>query len=705
MVNKHVMVKNFLMKFCKYGIHNLQPYCYIFDETNVKSIKIDNGRAYVQMIHPSPTILSGFSISFNETTSLDERYRFTKSVVINVAGKADITTLVGRKLYVILEGKNGKRYLFNPDFKANLQYTFNVGENQNQTEITFQTSSNYPTLVVDHLDVEKPTACSYYALNGILKVEMIEQTKARLDRNAKIAYLTENLKDIEHYKNSAMVEENFDGEKITNTLQFALPLSSFDDSFPYNLLEFFDNVYFAKVTTKDNKIIYIENLQPQYNVEASSNVGNSDTVTITLTAVGRLGVVVDEIEEQKNEETYWDFVRYIGNVKTYECSGGPGLARHLMMAEFNALGYMTGKYKMVEDVYECLQDPDDDWCHENYDGLLQFWNDIVGTFENVTFPRPNTNYFPTIECAYREDEHDCTIETNMPNTIVLSGTSLSFDFMASCNWSITPATTAVTASPATGEGGTNYTITITSNVTPSTGSINVPLAVLCCASEYNYNVNIQAPISCIRPQETTIDCLQQTISFEVNCDNFYVDSITKDGSVVSDITTTKGYNTLNVTIPQNTTSDPIQYVITVSGCCNGTATINQTKQYSDWIVEDGEYICQDGAKYEKVYLWTGTSTTTLVKTSTFRIGSLIQTHSRDCWLDSRWSWLGHYICLDAEDEHCQKYRLMEEEYTLDGVTWQTTGHVKLGDFVAIDCDFCNQTTTITWVLTDEILCL
>ena len=71
---------------CKYNYSKLKDVIYLVDKTHVKNVHIDNGEAYIDGLDQLPLRLNGFNITLNEESSLDERYKFTKSVTLSMNG-------------------------------------------------------------------------------------------------------------------------------------------------------------------------------------------------------------------------------------------------------------------------------------------------------------------------------------------------------------------------------------------------------------------------------------------------------------------------------------------------------------------------------------------------------------------------------------------------------------------------------------------
>ena len=142
------MITDYIQGCLKYSIPLLKDRIYVYDDSILKYINIDKPIDNA-MILSTPTLLTGFNISYTEETSLDERYKFSKTLNISMNYKVDIASVFQNKFYVIVEDYDGNLYLTNPDFQYKYTYTYNLAEGTNQTNITLQTQSNFPLLKID----------------------------------------------------------------------------------------------------------------------------------------------------------------------------------------------------------------------------------------------------------------------------------------------------------------------------------------------------------------------------------------------------------------------------------------------------------------------------------------------------------------------------------------------------------------------------
>ena len=686
------MVTDYIQGCLKYSIPLLKDRIYVYDESVLTYINIDKPIDNA-MILSTPTLLTGFNISYAEATSLDERYKFDKTLNISMNYKVDIASVFQNKFYVIVEDYDGNLYLTNPDFQYKYTYTYSLAEGTNQTAITLQTQSNFPLLKID---VTPPlySECKTYKFAHIKALELIEKEWASYSTNDNILYTTEPLKQVDFLKNTLSFQEQYDGEKVTSTLSFNMPLKSANVSWDWNLLEFKDNVYTAVISTDDDyKILtgIYTGLQPNYSINASmTDNGNYAITMIETSNDGSLAV------QMTNEELLgytWEYIRILDEHKAYMCnmSHGCGMAQIVIMAEVDNFGNKTGNYKVEESIYDGVfvqDDPTRDysWYEENF-GWLRKYN-VMGTFED---DYPN-NWFPTNECACYDPSTKCLLSTDMPPTIEFDSTgTTSYTIQASCDWSIDNVPSGITISPLTGAANTEYTITITNN---SSTIREDSFSIGCCTSKYYYKVAITDDSSCIIGDTYKyIDCNGQTVVFNI-----------KDGCelVVNNIPTGLLYTISNgvlaINVGQNSGQSSRNYYIMVTCCGESlTLTISQNPPVTAWL-EDG-YICDDGTKYVKEVLWSGSTYSNMVKTERYRLGTMIEENSPDCRSIEKFDFIG-YTCIDGA-----KYELLRRFISYDdGETWLPQSELKLGELVEEESSFCEQETQYKWELTDEWVC-
>lgn len=687
------MVSNY-SNTCKYSIPLLKNRIYVYDETILSRINVDNGLDDAVLLS-TPMLLTGFSISYSEDTSLDERYRFTKNLKISMTDKVDVDFTFWERYFIIVEDYDGNFYLTNPDFQYKYTYSYNLSNGVNQTDITFTTSSNFPLLKIDITPPEY-NECKRYKFTEIKSLELIEKKYASYSNDTSILYTTENFKHIDFIKNSLAFKEEYDGEKTTVQLQFEMPLESANVSWDYDLLEFKDNLYTAVISTTDDYRLVAgiyNGLQPNYTINASVSESNSYQITLTETSINASVALQATFEELLGYT--WDYIRVLDGNKTYDCnmSHGCGWAQIIVQAEIDAFGNETGRYKLLEYIYDGLYnqtDPDIDysWFEDNYAWLRRY--NIIGSFED---DYPN-GWFPTSECVCYNPhpETKCQLITDMPSDINIEGaTSTTFSFKASCNWNISDIPSGFTISPISGEADTDYTIVISNSSDELRQGI---FKLSCCNSTYIYNLNVVEETECIDYPIENVNCLQHAVEFTIkeNCE-FEITSIP------SGLTYSIVGRKLTVNVPKNDSRSGRQFFI--EGVCCGdniTIQINQSGYYT-MLVDDG-FICSGGTKYVKMALYSGVTSVEWVKTTEYELGEVLEYNSPDCRSIEKYEFVG-YTCIDGS-----KYELLRRFLSWDdGVTWHEQPEVRLGDWIEDDSEFCDQEIQYKWVLTTRTICL
>lgn len=194
-------VSNYLAKSeygCRYHYDKLKDVIYLVSEDHAKDIIIDNGEAYISGLSETPLRIEGFGIDFREETSLDERYRFQKTLNLNIEGVPEISAGfrwtnidpnedywcenfnkyykqvleenivdIYQKYYLIVESKDGTFFMVNVDFPSDASYTYNLSKNSNQTTFSFSSVSNFPTLKLNGFNPERTSDCKVYKNNYI----------------------------------------------------------------------------------------------------------------------------------------------------------------------------------------------------------------------------------------------------------------------------------------------------------------------------------------------------------------------------------------------------------------------------------------------------------------------------------------------------------------------------------------------------------
>ena len=449
-------VSNYLAKTsngCSYKYDKLKNKIYLVSDEHLKKVYIDNGEAYITNLTESPIKIDGFNIDFKEETSLDERYKFQKTLTISVNGYATFEDL-NKKYYAIIETVDGTFYMINVDFPSKVTHTYNLSENQNQTDFTFSSVSNFPALKLNGFNPSNSVECKQYKINGIDSLKMLESLKTRLSTASNMVIATEAFKIVEYLSKTCTFQEAYDGNKFETTLEFQISFDNYKSSWHYNLLEFIMNNYAAIIGIKNssNKIYagFEYGLEPNYTVNASNAKDQpTDIITITLKGTSNKGLIYGDLMEYINSTTSWIYINKIGNKNAYDCVD-EGVAMYLLQQEIYYDGTPTGNYKVFV----------------GYESWFPELN-IIGTFDTI-----QTFYEPTCTGGGDEDE----IITDIPSTVIFNGGSgdtctvnncFTYNIRSNRNWQIVEIPSNLTASRLNGNANTDYTITLCNNASPN----------------------------------------------------------------------------------------------------------------------------------------------------------------------------------------------------------------------------------------------
>ncbi len=488
----NMSVSNYTIEKCKYSIPKLDKAVYLLDKTSIGNVDTESyyidGGAQATLIHCN-------SVTLSETSSLDERYRFTHTLNFQVDGYSNVDSL-NECYYVVVKDMDGVFYLVNPEFKMKITYTYTLDSNGEHTDYSLSTISNIPLMRVDNfapwassggisgdtlykwvnitptLDrnsyicdfVEDDFVCKPYYQCGIDKI-MINET-AYSTYNAGMAnYTNSGFKAIEFTKNSAVFTETFDGERITHQLKFTLP---YNNSSWHNLLQDFnDNKYCTIITTKCGMSIacgFEHGLMPSYNLTGSNT--ENDKIEITLSDLHDSGMLIRRtsiIDASGQTATSWVWVE-----GEYECVDDD-TAKHLLQEEYDLYGN-----KM--DLYKCLS---------GYSSQYSYLGDkLIGEFEDsqsIYFDNPSGCY--GTECSLR------TTLTNME--FVDKSTKY---FKVCCNqsdWSISASSNSIVVSPSSGDAGVEYTVSVTNLITPSSAfGQSQTITITFCDDSYSVDYDV-----------------------------------------------------------------------------------------------------------------------------------------------------------------------------------------------------------------------
>lgn len=670
------MITEYNQNKCKYTYDKLKSVIYLVSEDHVKEVYCNGYNGRIEGLTQLPLRLNGFDIRFNEETSLDERYLFTKTVTLSMHGYVDKSVFGGR-FYVILESVDGTFWMVNVDFPSRVTYTFNLSDKTYQTDFTLTSYSNFPTLRLEEEFEAVAPPCLGFNTFGVDKLQMIEKELAVLENNESgttVYTYGYTLKDIEFMGNSCSFQSQFDGFKCTDTLTFNIPFDAYKSSWQYNLLEFTQNLYSAVIKPKssENTIFAGFNfgLSPNYTIQTSDSKGETDIITVTLVEMSDDGMkAAIGWKEEQMTGTRWLYVRQIGDLQCWECVSR-GKAKYLVQREVLMNGVGTGRYKVL-DGYE------DDFTMLN----------VVDTFDNIEI-------FDNNLCGGEA----CEMITDIPLNISFDGTGCSsYSFSSDCDWEIKNLNVNwLTVSPMSGTGGNSYTIQVCNSTTDVDSTW---FTIETDGGVRTVNVSVNDASAFLRPSYVNIDCLAQQVNFaySTNCPITIVSADTR-------LTYQVNNGRITVQVPRNSTTSATTYNITARDCNNVQQTVHiyQDKTYEKWVAT-GNFMCESGNSYQEEARYTGTtSASTNTMTGEMRTGALIQSGDTRCSnYITKWEYNSAYtICIDGDE-----WSVEEEYISYDGGTnWSLTGNIRPFELVESGSTFCESAATYEWRLTDRWIC-
>lgn len=283
------MITTYTPSRCRYAIGRLKQHVYLISAASC-TIHIDIDSAWVENLTETPLFIKG-AVTLNESTSYDDRFKFTKSVSLTVQNYVNLSYLQG-KYYVILEDEGGNYWFVNPDFPCLVTYTYTLGDDVSETQFTFNSLSNFPLLrfTCSMTDVRE---CEQYIINGLKRLRLTEAKNVSYDQSTSTVYLYHGKEfyDVEFLDGTLSITEEFDGNQVNTSIQFAIQLDDYKPSWQYNLLEYQDNKYAAIITTNgaDGEFIsgFEFGLVPSYSIVGGDS--QDDIITITLQGASSYG--------------------------------------------------------------------------------------------------------------------------------------------------------------------------------------------------------------------------------------------------------------------------------------------------------------------------------------------------------------------------------------------------------------------------------
>lgn len=300
---------------CDYALGELVNIVYLIDASKAL-INIDGITANITSVDDTDVIaIKTRTLQLTEETSFDERYAFTHTLSFSVNGYLNS---LAEKYYVIVQTKDGKKWMLNPQMPAKVTYTYTLSNNDERTEFTMATISNHPTLEVMEMPSSSIAECKYnYCRFKRLK---LNERLYSARRDNEIIYTNDGFKEIDFLKNSATLVEEYNGKIVRTSIRFTIPM---DSDWYYHLLEFKDNKYAAIVQNTCGKYMLCGfglGLQPSYTLQNANN-SRLGIVEVTLTEVHDFGLGLGYYDSivTGGEIREWRVVHPTSDPNSYVC--------------------------------------------------------------------------------------------------------------------------------------------------------------------------------------------------------------------------------------------------------------------------------------------------------------------------------------------------------------------------------------------------
>ena len=688
------MVSNYL-RDCRYNVGTLKDFIYIIPyETSMIDFEIDNGYANVESVN-SDTIykIEGVNANLTSEETIKGRFRFAATTTINVAEMPSnplfhqLETLRKGKWYVVVENIHGEQFIqtveFYTDFTYNYSFT-NATGSANTITLTFVSASNIPVLVLNRNIAPTATMISsgnFYKTGMNRKLRMCEYENTYVHKLSDSVfdkiYTTggATYKEINFVNNSFAFNEEYDGEKFTQTLTFTIPLEQFQFYWHYNLIEFKRNRYaISFATTMGTSIAagFENGFFPKYTIQTSDSAGTLNTITITLTHVGQETALF-------NADTLPDDIFADDSTINYKPVSSTVIAGH-EVDTISCIDKTTGVYTLIE---ETTSTGEGLGRYLVLDGYEEVYNHltIVGTYTmDTTFPFPIK--FNSAKCATATN---CLWLKTLPTSLNMKIATKVYrlEVQNSCEWKITNSPSWVDLNMYEGEGSTLHELTITVNDTaPDSARGNLVFMV---------NGQITIVELLLNQKVDWITPLQHDITAEGQTVISYLNDY-KDITVVSSegVETSVGNGQVNMKVPENPNEVKRTFTVELKYNVSGETaviTINQDKIYKKTVATD-ETICDGNNSYVKMLVYKGYSADNVnILTGTFEKGALVQENDPRCTsLVQEWRPTGESIC-NGDNEY-----MTEELYeSIDnGLTFTATGQLRTTTLIEEYSPKCNN---------------
>lgn len=636
---------------CKYiKPDKLRNRLFLFERDSVSiGGGIDGSGIPIFMPSSDPQILN-CTIDYSEEESLDERYRFSRTITATFPYRFQFDNV---NFIAGIQSEDGTVFLCNPDLKYEVKSEFTLNNEGAKTVLTFGILSNMP--LVSDSSTTYDTDCPEY--KSVIKPETVKinehgecfiddyyQTITGLSGDPFIYF--EEATGIELIES---IDENGTSEI---TVTFNTPFDSDNNSQLWHTLELPSNRW--NMIVQDNTGVEYYLGFHENGMECSYSVSEG-MFNVTFKATNRVPMSVGMYEYENSHSVFW---RYVPDFS--QCVGN-GYAIYTLQAETDVAGRPTGYYK-------CYVDLLDFFVHLGYN--------IVDTFTSA--PVMKSASCADEQCPYYIDKR--VIEFD--DYIYTVGMSI----QTNCGWNISgvPSWLEVDPTYATGSTTINFVCTTTAS-TRATVYLSVdggsPVAIDVInnmGADFVNSYAIDARSQQVRVQVTGATVNNSTAPY----------TVTSDG--------------IQYNIPENETTSSRTFTSLITYKNQSvTITIEQAGRYEKWVNTTG-YICSSGNTYSRQELLYSYDNRNWYEANEYRASGIIAETDLCSGYMERWVQSG-YLCFDGK----QYNALVLQVSTDSGQTWEDTPEMQLGIIVNQSeqqhFTHCGDLQE-QWILTNKTVC-
>lgn len=698
----------------RYDVGMLKPHVLLLPiETTLIDYEIDNGQCRIKGINASTIIkVEGLSASYSSEETLQGRFKFNNSLVLNVPEKTssanfpELSQLVKGNWLTVFETKSGIKLMQSVDLGVEPTYSYsftNQTTSANLCAITFRSQSNIPTMILDNVSIE-PTQtlimndCNYN-VGRVNKLEICnwKNVLTMQDDGGKFSHLYTNngeiFNEVKFDSASFNYTETYDENVFTQTLTFTIPLSDYKYYWHYNLIEFTKNRYTILFHTEcDNVVLggFDYGFTPTYTMASAEGNTSMDTITITMrhssetiSAQSKEGEYVIEVDTRTLLTPVDNIYDNNGNKATTIVCINETTGAYVLFEEVTLTGDRTGKY----------------WCLEGYENAFN-WLNIVGTYtleSDIGYPIT----FQSQECATVEE---CEFTSNPPSIINFTqkGEINTYPIQGTCDWVIVDIPSWLEVSTTEGDADILYNVSFKTLVDPPTDGYQDELHLQYGMRDYIIKVNYGVKSSWIDPIVFNITAAeQQCVSSFMNYSTYAPYSYSNLSEGISQVV----MNSVGTTayVMENTDEEnprTLTYNVTNKNGESVTVIINQDRLYTTLVKVDG-VLCDGNNSYERIEKYKGyTSNQINIPTGIYSMGDIVMVNDPQCQgSNTQWRDTGMTLCIGS-DEYKE-----EEQYisTDNGQSWVSTGVTRTGALVESNSPTCDS--RYQWGVSGQTICI